>query len=249
MAWRVLSLAQFQELQVENKRSQSRNDVTDPKSVNNSRWTPKVQCFRETPSHPVRMMREGNNNNNKHVLVRSHWLWMTPCLFKLFKLLKFPQYHSVFLPPSSQCWVDFGVSQIELGIHYTDLVSVVSFFTILCAQPVTLEIGPRTINTMTLHGIFIPLSELKSYCLWNIFSYCNLHVGELSFIPFVSYTSCLLPSSLCSSLFLSSTRPPDWVDLVSPSNIELWCSSYHSLTLVSVMSFLDVIFWGSICNP
>ena len=30
-----------------------------------------------------------------------------------------------------------------------------------------------------------------------------------------------------------------WVDLVSPSNVELWCSSYHSLTLVSATSFLD----------
>ena len=57
---------------------------------------------------------------------------------------------------------------------------------------------------------------------------------------FPPFHSCFLPSpSLfhlhhCFFIFTSHR-----VDLVSPSNIELWCSSFHSLTLVSVMS----LFW------
>ena len=42
--------------------------------------------------------------------------------------------------------------------------------------------------------------------------------------------SCFLPSALLFHLHR--------VDLVSPSNVELWCSSFCSLTLVSVMTLL-----------
>ena len=58
-----------------------------------------------------------------------------------------------------------------------------------------------------------------------------------------------LSSSLLSPPFLLSTRPSDWVDLVSPGNVELWRSLYRSLTFVSVTSFLDCDFFYLVCNP
>ena len=42
---------------------------------------------------------------------------------------------------------------------------------------------------------------------------------------------------------------PHWVDLVSLSYVELWCSTYYSLTLVSVIPSPDHNRLSSTCNP
>ena len=54
---------------------------------------------------------------------------------------------------------------------------------------------------------------------------------------FVSYLYLRVFVSLLAHLTSIKTTGL-WVDLVSPNNVELWCSVYHSLTLESVMSFL-----------
>src|ERR1700733_8023008 len=67
-------------------------------------------------------------------------------------------------------------------------------------------------------------------------------------------TLCLLFPTFTFSFFHPhySHLPQDpwpWVDLVSPSCVELWCSTHRSLTLASVTSFIDRDRLNSTCNP
>ena len=79
--------------------------------------------------------------------------------------------------------------------------------------------------------------------------YSNTKVGLVNFFSkshdgsFCCHQMTWTLQSLTSSpRFRSSSSPPlDWVDLVSPRYIELWCSMFCSLTLVSVMPSCQ---WG-----
>ena len=62
---------------------------------------------------------------------------------------------------------------------------------------------------------------------------------KFSFL-YLHHHLCFPPPIVLTSLYLHHLTD-HWADLVSPSNGELWSSSYRLLTLVSVASFLDSV--------
>ena len=88
--------------------------------------------------------------------------------------------------------------------------------------------------------IFVPLTELKPYPV-------SLELPVLS--KYLSYRPLgeFLVSLPLSSPFHLHLHNSHRVDLVSPNNVELWCSTYRSLTLASVTFSFDRNYL-SYCN-
>ena len=113
--------------------------------------------------------------------------------------------------------------------HSLTLASVASFLDHIALR-LTCNLWQRAKDN-TLHGIFVPLTEPNPIVCpgWIEIGISNV---------FIDWISGFIEMSLLSSrrwvefflffhplsnyhLFLTAPRPPDWVNLVSPSNIEL----------------------------
>ena len=87
----------------------------------------------------------------------------------------------------------------------------------------------------------------------NFNNHMQCWVWKKKFCPHAMFDEVPTISSFLSYLYLQLFFPytsiiikPHWVDLVSPGNVELQCSSFLSLTLASVIPWL---WLSSTCNP
>jgi hypothetical protein len=112
----------------------------------------------------------------------------------------------------------------------------ISFYFIIAGstwcRPATLNCGVQRI-VLTWCQQRVPLTAI-------VCSTCNRLIGVLVFF------SCLLPSS---SLFFDLVSTLNFGVQRVIHNVELWCSTYRSLTLASVSSSLDCDRLCSTCNP